>query len=115
MAGRNPRPCECGHVRVGHWPWFQMPCTECHECYRYRPAPRTEPLRARRILQPIVQTVTEENLRDLAAWCGGIVVYNRGRPPYIEIPHLLDGTVVHIGDTIVRDGSSWGVEHAPPA
>jgi hypothetical protein len=48
MGGRNPRPCVCGHVRTGHWPWFQMPCTECHECYRYRPAPRTEPLRARR-------------------------------------------------------------------
>jgi hypothetical protein len=44
--GRNPRPCVCGHVRTGHWPWFQMPCTECHECYRYRPARRTEPLRA---------------------------------------------------------------------
>jgi hypothetical protein len=120
---RNPRPCACGHPGAEHghqeasgpcW-WGWSPDAKGCDCPAYRPAPRTEPLRAWRILQPIVQTVTEENLRDLAAWCGGIVVYNLGRPPYIEIPHLLDGTVVHIGDTIVRNGSSWEVEHAPPA
>jgi hypothetical protein len=48
---RNPRPCVCGHSKARHH--ISSPsCTVCWcertRCPLYRPAPRTEPLRARR-------------------------------------------------------------------
>jgi hypothetical protein len=54
---RNPRPCECGHRRDDHRRPHDglLPCWYGQvdfidfgcQCPTYRPAPRTEPLRAR--------------------------------------------------------------------
>lgn len=50
----NPRPCECGHPKVGHLFYGDGPCwppegSKCRSiCLQYRPVQRTEPLRAKR-------------------------------------------------------------------
>jgi hypothetical protein len=59
-----------------------MPCTECHECYRYRPAPRTEPLRAprrptftttwpREPGSPRLKVLVKNEAREVVAVCYG--------------------------------------------
>jgi hypothetical protein len=53
---KGPRPCVCGHGQTRHWPGRRgtatpRSCALCARdgtwCWLYRPAPRTEPLRAR--------------------------------------------------------------------
>jgi hypothetical protein len=54
--------------------------------------------------------VTDANLFELAAWCGGTVVTHHPGRRYIEIPHVR--LRAYVGDTIERWGSAWGVQHS---
>lgn len=82
---RNPRPCVCGHQEGWHyraavWPggWSLNACSNC-QCNSYRPAPRTEPLRAWRppLAVPVAvrAEVDEVVLRGLRSM--GLVVHRR--------------------------------------
>jgi methylphosphotriester-DNA--protein-cysteine methyltransferase len=76
MAGRNPRPCVCGHGPEQHAPfggcWHHHPTAAEAWCYAYRPVQRTEPLRARRAIWHTVSCadwplLTVNEARELAA------------------------------------------------